>query len=130
MGFNKSDSFDLVTCIEVLEHIPDFKNALYELKRISKNWIIITVPYEQNLKTKLCPHCLKTFYVDGHIHSFSSQKLKDICEVNGFSVVKIERYTNNPFRSKTLNIFYLVLTTIGILKKRKPKYIGLLCYKK
>lgn len=43
----KKDSFDTVLCAEVLEHIPfeDFGKALKELKKVTKNKIILTLPH-------------------------------------------------------------------------------------
>lgn len=42
----KKDSFDIVLCAEVLEHIPlrDFKRALEEIKRVGKS-AVITLPH-------------------------------------------------------------------------------------
>lgn len=42
----KDKEFDLVIALEILEHIPAYGKALDELKRIGKNNIIITVPWE------------------------------------------------------------------------------------
>ena len=42
----KADSFDLVICTEVLEHLEDPKAALGELKRVSKKYLILSVPNE------------------------------------------------------------------------------------
>ncbi|HWF73731.1 MAG TPA: class I SAM-dependent methyltransferase [Solirubrobacteraceae bacterium] len=40
------DSFDLVTCLDVLEHTPDDRVALQELRRVTKRggWLLVTVP--------------------------------------------------------------------------------------
>lgn len=40
-------SFDLILCAEVLEHLPfnDFSKALNELKRVSKKYVILTLPH-------------------------------------------------------------------------------------
>lgn len=69
------ESFDLVLCLQVLEHIPesDFADALRELERAARHHIIVGVPYEENLQTKqvLCAHCGFLFHVDGHVRSFS-----------------------------------------------------------
>ncbi|MFM9149630.1 MAG: class I SAM-dependent methyltransferase [Solirubrobacterales bacterium] len=40
------DSFDLVLCLEVLEHIPDPRPALAELARVSSRELILSVPHE------------------------------------------------------------------------------------
>ena len=43
------DSFDVVTCMEVLEHIPDaiFEPGLAELRRVCRGQLIMTVPFEE-----------------------------------------------------------------------------------
>lgn len=41
-----TDSFDLVLCLEVLEHIPDPRPALAELARVSSCDLILSVPHE------------------------------------------------------------------------------------
>ncbi|MDD5148500.1 MAG: class I SAM-dependent methyltransferase [Candidatus ainarchaeum sp.] len=43
----REGSFDFVLCSEVLEHVPDWKKALKELKRISRKKIVITIPLEK-----------------------------------------------------------------------------------
>jgi ubiquinone/menaquinone biosynthesis C-methylase UbiE len=42
----KDDSFDLLICTEVLEHLKDPKKALSELKRVTKKYVIFSVPNE------------------------------------------------------------------------------------
>lgn len=42
----KTNSFDLVMCTEVLEHLDDPAKALKELKRVTKTYCIISVPNE------------------------------------------------------------------------------------
>ena len=46
----KSNSFDLVVCFEVLEHLPfeKLQSNLKELSRISKNDVLISLPYANN----------------------------------------------------------------------------------
>jgi SAM-dependent methyltransferase len=40
------DSFDLITCLDVIEHTPDDRAALSELRRVSRpsGWLLVTVP--------------------------------------------------------------------------------------
>ena len=42
----EDDSFDLVTCLDVLEHVPDDRQALAEMRRVTKpgGWLLLTVP--------------------------------------------------------------------------------------
>ena len=42
----KDNSFDLVLCTEVLEHLEEQKKALKELVRVSKKYLVISVPNE------------------------------------------------------------------------------------
>lgn len=42
----KDNSFDIVICQEVLEHVPNPIKAISELKRVAKKQLIISVPYE------------------------------------------------------------------------------------
>jgi SAM-dependent methyltransferase len=40
------DSFDLVLCIEVLEHLPDPEQALREIARVASDAVVVSVPWE------------------------------------------------------------------------------------
>lgn len=40
------DSFDLVLCLEVLEHLPDSLLGLRELLRVSQDYVLVSVPHE------------------------------------------------------------------------------------
>ena len=42
------NSFDVVTILEVLEHIPDVKKAIKEAIRVAKQFIVITVPSKED----------------------------------------------------------------------------------
>jgi 2-polyprenyl-3-methyl-5-hydroxy-6-metoxy-1,4-benzoquinol methylase len=39
-------SFDLVICTEVLEHLPQPAAGLTELRRVSRGWLLLSVPHE------------------------------------------------------------------------------------
>lgn len=47
----EADSFDLVTCMDVIEHTPDDRRTLAELRRVCKpgGWLFLTVPAYQSL---------------------------------------------------------------------------------
>jgi SAM-dependent methyltransferase len=41
-----SQSFDLVVCLEVLEHLPEPRRALRELRRVARTGCLLSVPHE------------------------------------------------------------------------------------
>ena len=72
-------SFDLVMCCEVLEHLDDilFRKTITEMIRVSRQYVLISVPYKENLRQLLtkCPRCHRVFHIWGHCRSFSESKL-------------------------------------------------------
>lgn len=42
-----NDSFDVILCAEILEHLPfkDFEKALLELERVGKRYIVLSLPH-------------------------------------------------------------------------------------
>jgi 2-polyprenyl-3-methyl-5-hydroxy-6-metoxy-1,4-benzoquinol methylase len=47
----ESGTFDLITCLDVIEHTPDDRATLHELRRVCKPgaWLLVTVPAYQAL---------------------------------------------------------------------------------
>lgn len=74
-----SDSFDLVTCCEVLEHIPPplLASACAELARVARQSVVIGVPYKQDIRfgRTTCQHCGRANPPWGHVNSFDEQRL-------------------------------------------------------
>ena len=54
-------SFDVASSMEVLEHLPVevFPSALSELARVARKYLLVSVPYRQDLAASLsrCPSC-------------------------------------------------------------------------
>jgi SAM-dependent methyltransferase len=49
-------SFDTVICTHVLEHILDFRQALSELRRVTRRKLILVVPQEREYRFTFNPH--------------------------------------------------------------------------
>jgi len=93
-------SFDMVICSEVLEHLEDdeFSDALQEIERVAKNYVLITVPNNENLKRSsvFCLSCQQMFHPYFHLRSFDKKKLANI--FTRFKAIKIkESGPSRPF---------------------------------
>jgi 2-polyprenyl-3-methyl-5-hydroxy-6-metoxy-1,4-benzoquinol methylase len=72
----QKDRFDLIFCLDVLEHIPRIEKALKNIKKALANGglLIGTLPFHENLYENMviCPRCNYKFHRIGHHHSFNS----------------------------------------------------------
>ncbi|MEM1308164.1 MAG: class I SAM-dependent methyltransferase [Cyanobacteria bacterium P01_D01_bin.71] len=68
-------AFDVVLSSETLEHIPNYKDAFYELLRVARKAVIVTVPQDppeevaENIRRQI-PHA--------HIHAFDLSSFQDL----------------------------------------------------
>jgi SAM-dependent methyltransferase len=85
-------SFDLVCCMEVLEHLPQdtYAAALRELNRVTAQHILITVPNHECLAGELvrCRECGCLFHPFYHVRSFEADDLRALFP--GRTCVKVE----------------------------------------
>ncbi len=89
----RDGEFDLVSCIEVLEHLADPVEALRELARVARRHLVVTVPYRQVPRQAICPHCLMSFPTDGHLHAFDESKIQEIALAAGMSAERVRGYS-------------------------------------
>src|SRR5215831_6490279 len=70
-------SFELVFCAEVLEHIADCIAAANEISRVASRYIVIGVPYNQDLAVGRvrCRICGESNPPWGHVNSFDEAEL-------------------------------------------------------
>lgn len=71
------DEFDAVVCSETIEHVTDYKKAVAELLRITKNVLIITVPHET---PEMVAETIRKKIPHGHIHYFDIHTLNYLKE--------------------------------------------------
>ncbi|GMR18028.1 MAG: hypothetical protein BMS9Abin33_0428 [Gammaproteobacteria bacterium] len=75
----EDDSFDLVICLEVLEHLDNPSLALRELSRVSRSYVIISVPREPIWRIL---NLMRGKYISnfgntpGHIQHWSARKIR------------------------------------------------------
>lgn len=85
-------SFDCVTCLEVIEHLPAdiYAKGLDELARVADRYLIVSVPFEENLEESLnqCPECKTIFNINLHFRSFTKEKLNSEFIKRGFTPIQ------------------------------------------
>jgi 2-polyprenyl-3-methyl-5-hydroxy-6-metoxy-1,4-benzoquinol methylase len=92
----KNNSFDLVLCNEVLEHLENPQKALLEIVRVSKKYAILSVPNEPIFRLS---NLLAGKYVlgfgnsPGHINHWSPLSLINFVKKSGLRILK----TKFPF---------------------------------
>ena len=75
-------SFDVVTMLEVMEHIPDTVAVVKNAIRLAKNYIVVSVPSKPDDNPE-------------HIHLFSNEDLRCLFLDNGCSKVKFISVNNH-----------------------------------
>lgn len=95
----KANSIDLVFCSELLEHLSNAQliNAIQEFQRLAKLYILISVPFKENLPLRhlKCLECGFTFHVWGHKQKFDMKKIKKLFP--DFNLISWSHCGNFPF---------------------------------
>jgi SAM-dependent methyltransferase len=105
------DSFDLVVCAEVLEHIdpPLLRTASSELMRVTRGHLLIGVPYKQDTRVgrTTCIACGACNPPWGHLSTFDEARLRGLFD--GMAVVRtsfvgIDDNTTNSISSGLMDL--------------------------
>lgn len=75
-------SFDVVTMLEVMEHIPDTEAVVSNAVRLARNYIVVSVPSKPDDNPE-------------HIHLFTNEDLKSLFLKHGCKKVKFISVTNH-----------------------------------
>lgn len=92
----KDKTFDYVFCLEVLEHIHSPFKVLSELKRVSKKYVIISVPNPYHYRD-IAKHLLRLPDKQGHINSFIYSNIRRMCDDLGLKILNIKGSFFLPF---------------------------------
>ncbi len=121
----ETGSFDLVTCLEVVEHIPqpEFETALAELRRVSSKYVLLTVPNNQDLRLGfvVCRKCHCRFNHHCHLRSFNRSSLPEL--LAPFRLVTVEEI--GP--AKKRHSYGRLLTTLYLHVHRPAPPNGTTC---
>ena len=84
-------SFDCIICSEVLEHIPDHKNAIKELDRILKPHGTLVVSVPRYFAERICWFISRDYYNEegGHIRIYRKKNLRKMLTNQGFKCWRI-----------------------------------------
>lgn len=91
----EDESFDCVTCLEVIEHlpVPVYGPSLQELTRIARKYIIISVPFCEDLEEShnQCPQCKTIFNYELHMRRFDEGTMQNLLTRYGFKCVRTDK---------------------------------------
>ena len=94
LPFNNK-SFDCVSCLEVIEHLPQtiYHTSLAELARVSKKYIIISVPFNEKLEHSYnkCPGCKSIFNYELHLRNYSEDGMGNLLKEFGFECINLQK---------------------------------------
>ena len=79
-----NNTFPLVLCLEVLEHIPDSRAGLRELARVSSEYLVLSVPHEPYFRSANLlrgKHLAQLGNDPEHLHNYSGRAFRRL--VNG-----------------------------------------------
>jgi len=91
-GF-KAKSFDMVCLWDVIEHLPDPKAALIEIRKLLKPNGILLINFP-DIGTRQAKLAGRKFWwiLSVHLHHFTRGSIRDICQRTGFEIFHFARY--------------------------------------
>ena len=116
----QNESIETITCIEVIEHVPDPQHLLKELFRILKNngQLVLTTPNIRYVRhigklvfEGVFPHTTTDDFIwgGGHLHYFTVKDLIGLIKQAGFDHITIHINRNQFQRSIKRRILYRLL---------------------
>jgi 2-polyprenyl-3-methyl-5-hydroxy-6-metoxy-1,4-benzoquinol methylase len=109
----KNGHFDVITFIDVLEHLPNLKKTLFKLKKmLNKNGILfIQCPNIESLVFRLTREKWNWLLPVNHRYQFSTKSLTKILQEIGFDVLLVNTYDDIS------EFAYNIIDVLGIKKR-------------
>jgi SAM-dependent methyltransferase len=82
-------AFDLITCLDVIEHVPDDVTALAELRRVARagGWLLVTVPAYQALWSRHDE-------ANHHFRRYSRSMLRGAARSAGWEIERVSSFNS------------------------------------
>jgi len=90
----KNNSFDVIFCLQTIEHLENPLKALLEMKRISKNDIVLGVPnvfHWRDIAINFLRKYTKQWY-GSHLFSFTWQNIDGLANRTGLNIAAFDNY--------------------------------------
>lgn len=120
------NSIDNVICMEVVEHTPDDKFAVSELCRVARKRVIITVPFQEKIRSLLCVHCNQYTPYSGHLHSYDSNSFKSMIPQN-WKIIFLKPFGHKIimriFRMTRMQMLLPVIQLLDLIPIGKPAWL-------
>ncbi|MBN1137161.1 MAG: class I SAM-dependent methyltransferase [Anaerolineae bacterium] len=80
----KAEAFESVTCIDVIEHIPDHKQAIREVARVTvQGGDVVLTTMRENRR-----HYIRPLVFANHVREYTWKSLEQVCQSDPLRVVK------------------------------------------
>lgn len=108
----KSNSFQQITCLDVIEHLRDANAAIKDMSRVLKKngVLILSVPNELYLAKPILPINFKEHLkaIRHETAGFNYDELKNMLESNGFKIIRYNYYIKLFGRLMTELTFWMI----------------------
>lgn len=103
------DTFDVVLCAEVLEHIPpdQLPRACQELMRVAKSSVVVGVPFKQDIRVgrTTCAQCGRINPPWGHVNTFCEGRFKEL--FSGYAIDAVTYVGENREHTNGVSTFLM-----------------------
>lgn len=127
----KENTYDIVTLYDVLEHIPNLKPFLKEIRRVLKpgGFLVVQSPNVESYAFQILKTNWNWLLVPNHLWHFSKKSLSNVLEENGFTIKKvITEDAVYDFASNFKSTLHFPIISSGITFKILRKIIYIFSY--